>query len=159
MALYVLGLWLVGWAFVAVSIVLTFTSGASAGPIDALLRAPGQFYLESVFALGDFAQLTTIPERWTDIGYAALALLPLGVHLFLTGRALRAAAPETWDKNQITVAVFGVGSILATVGVLGAMLFGLGAQFLVISVLGVALLAVSRLVAAVRTETTDRRPA
>ncbi|MGQ4557613.1 hypothetical protein [Halobellus sp. GM3] len=163
MALYVLGLWLLGWAVVAVSIVLTFTSGAPAGPIDALLRGPGQFYLESVVALADFARLTTIPSRWTDIGYAALALLPLGVHLFLTGRAIRVAAPDAWDENQITVAVFGVGSIFATVGVLGAMLFGLGAQFLVISILGVGigvgLLAVSRLVAAVGTETTDRRPA
>jgi len=135
---YVVGAWLFVWGTVAASIVVTSTSAPASGAIDTAIRLPGSFYLDAVRTLRQFALLTTIPARWTDVGYAALSIVPLSIHIVLTGFGVQNAAEqydEDWDLG-INVIVIGVApSLLA---VIGAAVFYLGAQLLTVSLVGVA---------------------
>ena len=142
MAIFVLSAWLLLWGYVAASVVVTFTSAPSPGLIDAVFRAPGTFYLDAVRTLRDFALLTTVPARWTDVGYAAVSVVPLVIHFLVAGVGVDIAADEYWRDSDAGAYFLLVGIVLATVAVLGAALLGLGAQLLVVSLVavGVALL-------------------
>ncbi|SDY35217.1 hypothetical protein [Halobellus clavatus] len=138
----VFGVYLLLWAFVAGSIVVTFTAAPSGGLVDTLFRAPGQFYLETVLTLRQFALLTTLPVRWTDIGYAALSVVPLGIHFFITSVGIDVAAEQYWKDSDAGIHFLLVGVVIAVLVIFGAVLLELGAQLLVLSLLaiGVALL-------------------
>ncbi|GAB3312139.1 hypothetical protein [Haloplanus salinarum] len=142
MAFLVFGIYLLLWAFVAGSIVVTFTAAPSGGLVDTLFRAPGQFYLETVLTLRQFALLTTLPVRWTDIGYAALSMVPLGTHFFITSVGIDVAAEQYWKDSDVGIHFLLVGVVIAVLVIFGAVLLELGAQLLVLSLLaiGVALL-------------------
>jgi hypothetical protein len=113
------------WAFVAGSIVVTFTAAPSGGLVDTLFRAPGQFYLETVLTLRQFALLTTLPVRWTDIGYAALSVVPLGTHFFITSVGIDVAAEQYWKDSDVGIHFLLVGVVIAVLVIFGAVLLEL----------------------------------
>lgn len=125
-----MAVWLLAWGFVGVSIIVATTSGAPAGGIDAAVQSIGGFYIAAVRTLRQFAVSTTVPPRWVDIGYAALASIPLFIHIFLswTGSTLDT---EDEPSDGMTALFILVPLVLP----LGAAVFYLGAQLLTIGVL------------------------
>jgi len=137
MAVLVFGVWLLLWGAVGASLVIATTTPPPTTGVELLLQGPGQFYLEAVLTLRQFALLTTIPARWTDIGYAVVAMIPLSIHFLLVGLAADWAAGTSLDGPQFAEMVFVVGVPLAILGFFGAAAFELGAQLLVVSIIAV----------------------
>ncbi|MFB6252139.1 MAG: hypothetical protein ABEI27_10735 [Halobellus sp.] len=75
--------------------------------------------------------------RWTDVGYAALSVVPLGIHFFVTGVGIDAAAEQYWNDSDAGITFLFVGVVIATAAIPGAILLELGAQLLVLSLLGI----------------------
>ena len=135
MAVLVFGVWLLLWGVVGSSLVVATTTPAPTTAIGLLFQAPGQFYLEAVRTLRQFALLTTVPARWTDVGYAVVAMIPLLIHFLLVGAAADWTVERSTDGPGFVEMIFVVGAPLATLGLIGAAAFELGAQLLVVSII------------------------
>lgn len=136
MLLGALSLWLLAWGFVGMSIVVATTSGAPAGGLDAVIQAVGEFYLTTVRTLRQFGVSTTVSPRWVDVGYAALAGIPIFIHLFITWVGV-----TLHNDDGPSSSVTGLLIFVPLVAPLGAAVFYLGAQLLTMGILsiGVAL--------------------
>jgi len=135
MAVLVFGVWLLLWGVVGASLVITTTTPAPTTALGLLFQSPGQFYLEGVLTLRQFALLTTIPARWTDVGYAVVATIPLMIHFSLVGLAADLTVARSSDGPGFVEMIFVVGVPLALLALFGAAALELGAQLLVVSLL------------------------
>jgi len=125
-------LWLLTWGFVGVSIIVATTSGAPAGTVDAVVQSVGGFYLTAVRTLRQFASATTVSPRWVDVAYAALASIPLFIHLV----ALWIATTMDAD-GEVSNFTVGLTFFVALGAPIGAAVFYLGAQLLTLAVISV----------------------
>ncbi|GGJ14769.1 hypothetical protein GCM10008995_25810 [Halobellus salinus] len=124
--------WLLTWGFVGVSIIVATTSGAPAGTVDAVVQSVGGFYLTAVRTLRQFASATTVSPRWVDVAYAALASIPLFIHLLVLWIA------TTIDSDDgVSNFTIGLTFFVALGAPLGAAVFYLGAQLLTIAVISI----------------------
>jgi len=128
-------LWLLLWGFVGVSIIVAATSGAPVGTVDAIVQSVGGFYITAVRTLRQFAASTTVSPRWVDVGYAALAAVPLLIHVVLAWGAITS---DDLDR-EVSDLTAGVIFLTALGAPLGAAVFYLGAQLLTISVISVGI--------------------
>lgn len=135
MTVLVFGVWLLLWGFVGASLVIATTTPPPASAVEFLLQGPGQVYLEGVLTLRQFALLTTIPARWTDVGYAVVAMIPLAIHFLLVGLAADWAAGTSADGPGFVEMIFVVGVPLGILALFGAAALELGAQLLVVSII------------------------
>lgn len=131
MLLGALAVWLLMWGFVGVSIIVATTSGAPTGGVDVAVQSAGGFYITAVRTLRQFGVSTTVSPRWVDIGYAALASIPLFIHIFISWVGATLDTEDSEPGNAMVGLAF-----LVPLGVpLGAAVFYLGAQLLAIAVL------------------------
>lgn len=135
MGAFQLSVWLCSWGFVGASVVIASTSGEPATVIDVLLQSVGSLYLSMVATLEEFAELTAISPRWTDVGYAVLALIPFALHVYLSVR-VNAQWEDDIDAGDFIFFIASLGGVLAF---LVGLLFGLGAQVLSVSILAVGI--------------------
>ena len=136
MLLVAAALWLLAWGFVGVSIIVATTSGAPAGAVDVAVQSVGGFYLTAVATLRRFALSTTVSPRWVDVGYAALAVVPIFVHLFFLSGVVSFYSDDADDPVGLLLLItfglpLGVGALI------GSAVFRLGAQLLTLSTVGV----------------------
>ncbi len=100
-------LWLLRWGFVGVSIIVATVSGAPAGAVDAAVQSVGGSYLTAVKTLRQFALSTTVSPRWVDVGYAALATVPIFVHLFLLSGVTSLYCDDADDPAGVLLIITG----------------------------------------------------
>jgi len=136
MLLVAAGLWLLAWGFVAVSIIVATTSGAPAGAVDVAVQSVGGFYLTAVATLRQFASSTTVSPRWVDVGYAALAVVPIFVHLFFLSGMVSFYGDDADDPVGLLLLIT-FGLPLGGGALIGSAVFHLGAQLLTLSTIGV----------------------
>jgi hypothetical protein len=148
MVLVAAALWLMAWGFVGVSIIVATTSGAPAGAVDAVVQSVGGFYLTAVATLRQFALSTTVSPRWVDVGYAALATVPLFVHLFLLSGVISFYSDDAESPGLVLLLTLGLP--LSVGALIGSAAFYLGAQLLTLSTIGVGVVLVPFAYALVR---------
>ncbi|MBB6646382.1 hypothetical protein [Halobellus ruber] len=141
MILVAAALWLMAWGFVGVSIIVATTSGAPAGAVDAVVQGVGEFYLTAVATLRQFALSTTVSPRWVDVGYAALATVPIFIHLFLLSGVISVYTDDAAESPGL-VLLFTLGLPLSVGALIGSAVFYLGAQLLTLSTIGVGVVLV-----------------
>ena len=105
------------------------TSGAPAGTVDAVVQSVGGFYLTAVRTLRQFASATTVSPRWVDVAYAALASIPLFIHLLVLW-----FATTTDTDDEVSDFTAGLTFFVALGAPIGAAVFYLGAQLLTLAV-------------------------
>jgi len=93
-------------------------------------------YLTAVKTLRQFALSTTVSPRWVDVGYAALAVVPILIHLFLLSGVISFYTDNDADPVGLLLLItFGIP--LGAAALIGSAVFHLGAQLLTLSTIGV----------------------
>jgi hypothetical protein len=105
--------------------------------VDIAVQSVGEFYLTAVATLRQFAASTTVSPRWVDVGYAALAVVPIFIHLFLLSGVMAFHSDDSDDDPAGLLILITLGFPLGVGALTGSAVFHLGAQLLTLSTIGI----------------------